>query len=514
MKNKVLVLYSHPKEESLNYAFKEAVELVIKKNKDELKVCNLYKDGFDPVLKDKEENIKDKVIIKYQENIAWAERIIIITPLWWSNINAMLKGFFDRVFTEGFSFIYNQAGMPEGLFENKRAVLIGTLDTPKPIAHLAGTTMGFKSVINGILKFSGIKQSKYKLFGPVLTSTDKVRKNWIEKVKKLASDFLKKDGILTRAKNKFSTIITAMRLHLSSLAIVSVILGSSIGFSITKSFSWLGFILAATLTMLGHITTSFSNEVADVEADKINKNRTMFNGGTGLILKNKISKQALAAGSIVTTLSAIALAGVLVFIYDYHWLILLCTSVCLIFGIGYSMPPFKFSHRGLGEIAALIAYGIPLVIGGLILQVDKAIVNSVLANYKFYLLAVPISISVFIVLCLTQIPDTEADKTIGKKSISVLIGPAKVLILTFGMQIICIIGFFTFVFLNMLSMEYAVYASIFPLISAIIILSNRKAYEKPAGLMMLNIMGLSVTTAVLCAVVPSVYFFMGNMAII
>jgi hypothetical protein len=62
----------------------------------------------------------------------------------------------------------------------------------------------------------------------------------------------------------------------------------------------------------------------------------------------------------------------------------------------------------------------------------------------------------------------------------------------------------------MLSLEYAVYASVFPLISALIMLSNRNAYEKPAGFMMINIMGIIVTTAVFCAVVPSVYFFMGN----
>ncbi len=510
MKNKVLILYSHPEEESLNHAFMKAVEEVVKKNKDELKICNLYKDGFDPVLRDREGKNKDSITKKYQENIAWADRIIIITPLWWANINAMLKGFFDKVFTDGFSFEYNQAGMPVGLFENKRAILIGTLDTPKPIAHLSGTTAGFKSVINGILKFSGIKQSKYKIFGSVLTSTLNLRKKWIEKVKKVTSGFLKKDGLLTRFKNKTFTVIKAMRLHLSSLAIVSVILGASIGFSITKVFSWPGFILAATLTMLGHITTSFSNEVADIAADKVNKNRTLFNGGTGLIIKNKISKQALAVGSIFTALGAVALAGVLVFVYDYHWLILLCTLVCLMFGVGYSLPPFKFSHKGLGEIAALIAYGIPLVIGGLILQVDKAVFNTVITNYKFYLLAVPISISVFIVLSITQIPDTEADKTIGKKSISVLIGPAKVLIMSIILQIICIAIFFTFVLLNMLSLEYAVYASVFPLMSALIMLSNRNAYEKPAGFMMINIMGIIVTTAVFCAVVPSVYFFMGN----
>lgn len=510
MNNRVLVLYSHPEEKSLNFAFKEAAEETVMGNNDELRVIDLYKEQFDPVLRDKDENDNNTVIKKYQQDILWANRIIIITPLWWANINAMLKGFFDRVLTEGFAFEYNQAGMPVGLFENKRAILIGTLDTPKPIAHIAGTTRGFKSVIHGILKFSGIKQSRYILFGPVITSKERTRIKWIEKVKKITFGFLMKDSLLIRAKNKLFTLLKAMRLHLSSLAIVSVLLGASLGHSVTKTFSWIGFLLASVITMMGHIATSFSNEAADVEADKLNKNRTIFNGGTGLILKNKISVKTLITGSIVSAIGAVSLAAFLVFIYDYHRLILACTFLCLIFGMGYSIPPFKFSHKGLGELSAFIAYGLPLILGGFIFQVDKTAVDFILTEYKFYLLTVPVSLSVFVLLSLTQIPDTEADKTIGKKSISVLIGPEKVLIMAVFLQILCIVMFFIFVYQNMFTFDYAVYSSIFPFFSILIIIGNRKAYKKPAGFMMLSIMGISVNTAVLCALVPSIYLLNGG----
>jgi hypothetical protein len=38
------------------------------------------------------------------------------------------------------------------------------------------------------------------------------------------------------------------------------------------------------------------------------------------------------------------------------------------------------------------------------------------------------------------------------------------------------------------------------------IIKNFNAYELPAGMKMINIMGMSATTTVLCGIIPAVYF--------
>ena len=48
-------------------------------------------------------------------------------------------------------------------------------------------------------------------------------------------------------------------------------------------------------------------------------------------------------------------------------------------------------------------------------------------------------------------------------------------------------------------------ASILPFLTAVVIVANLDAYEIPAGMKTINIMGMSVTNAVACAVIPAIY---------
>jgi 1,4-dihydroxy-2-naphthoate octaprenyltransferase len=161
----------------------------------------------------------------------------------------------------------------------------------------------------------------------------------------------------------------------------------------------------------------------------------------------------------------------------------------------------------LGEIAAFIGYGVPMMLVGLALQVENPTVNQVTSGFRFYLLSLPISLSVFVTLCLTQIPDTDADKETGKRSISVLLPPKNVMILSSTVLFLCIFFCFGLVLLGILPLKYSIIISIFPLLTAVVIIKNLSAYKIPAGMKMINIMGMSATTTVLCGIVPAVYFF-------
>jgi 1,4-dihydroxy-2-naphthoate polyprenyltransferase len=307
--------------------------------------------------------------------------------------------------------------------------------------------------------------------------------------------------------NTIINMIKAMRLHLSSLAMVSVLLGTSVGYSITGVFSLSGFLFISILTMLGHIAVSFSNEIADVNSDMINKNRTLFNGGTGLIIDNKISVNTLITGTIISSVGALLLSLIFVFFYNYSWITILFTGICLLFGLGYSIPPLKLSHRGLGEISAFFSYGIPLIAGGIIFQTGNNLIFEVLSDYKIYLLVLPVSISVFNVLSLTQIPDTEADRGMGKKSISVIIGPKNVIVMSIILQVICILSLFILMYTQTINMKYVITGSIMPAICIIALIIKMEAYTKPAGLAMQSVMGLSVMSSVSVGVVLSLNYF-------
>ncbi|VVB56944.1 Glutathione-regulated potassium-efflux system ancillary protein KefF [uncultured archaeon] len=114
-----LVIFAHPQRMgSHNGALLQLVMETLKASSRPFELIDLYADGFDPLLNAQEYGVtvkvgtprSDPLVAKYQQLITKAERLIFIYPVWWYGAPAMLKGFFDRVFTPGFA--YNFKKMP------------------------------------------------------------------------------------------------------------------------------------------------------------------------------------------------------------------------------------------------------------------------------------------------------------------------------------------------------------------------------------------------------------------
>ncbi|WP_263432126.1 NAD(P)H-dependent oxidoreductase [Leuconostoc gasicomitatum] len=59
------------------------------------------------------------------------EKLIIITPIWWNSIPAILKGFFDKVLKMNFAYVSGRTGV-KGLLANiHSAEIITTSTSPK-----------------------------------------------------------------------------------------------------------------------------------------------------------------------------------------------------------------------------------------------------------------------------------------------------------------------------------------------------------------------------------------------
>ncbi len=96
-----LIVYTHPNEKSLNSSIFNNVKEIIKSNKHEFDIIDLYKENFNPVLvfnenQKRRDLFKDQETEKYRKLIEKAELIIFIYPVWWNEMPAILKGFIDR----------------------------------------------------------------------------------------------------------------------------------------------------------------------------------------------------------------------------------------------------------------------------------------------------------------------------------------------------------------------------------------------------------------------------------
>ena len=129
------IVYGHPNHNGLCYAALESAVQGFEDGGHEVRVTDLYQEpDFDPILRyeDPRELINmqtDEDTRVYRENIAWADKLVFIYPIWHAGMPALLKGFVDVVFCSGFAYNFHGI-MPEGHWGDKTAWLIVVHDTP------------------------------------------------------------------------------------------------------------------------------------------------------------------------------------------------------------------------------------------------------------------------------------------------------------------------------------------------------------------------------------------------
>ena len=109
---RVLVVHAHPVETSFNRALFETTVSALEEAGHEVDAMNLYDEGFDAVLSREERLVYHDVpdnltpsVKPYVDRLRAADGIVFVHPVWNYGYPAILKGFFDRIFLPGVSFV-------------------------------------------------------------------------------------------------------------------------------------------------------------------------------------------------------------------------------------------------------------------------------------------------------------------------------------------------------------------------------------------------------------------------
>jgi putative NADPH-quinone reductase len=140
---RVLLVHSHPVEESYGAALHRQARESLLKAGHEVDDCNLYAEGFDPVMSrhdrmtyhDYPNNLS--LVKPYVDRLQAAEGLVIVTPVWNFGWPAMLKGYFDRVWLPGITFELKDGKLTRKLHIDKVAV-VTTYGATRWRAFLAG----------------------------------------------------------------------------------------------------------------------------------------------------------------------------------------------------------------------------------------------------------------------------------------------------------------------------------------------------------------------------------------
>ncbi|MCB0414169.1 MAG: NAD(P)H-dependent oxidoreductase [Bdellovibrionales bacterium] len=117
-------------------------------------------------------------LIKSQKLIKWCEHLVIIYPMWWGMVPALLKGFLDRCWLPGFAFKYHENDpFWDRLLSGRSARIIVTSDAPYFYNLFAYLNAPYRIMKKTILGFCGFKPVKLTAIGNVKNmKEDKIKK--------------------------------------------------------------------------------------------------------------------------------------------------------------------------------------------------------------------------------------------------------------------------------------------------------------------------------------------------
>ncbi len=133
---RVLLVHAHPRKDSLSAALCETARVALQGAGHEVELRDLYAEGFDPVMGAEERGRYHDVaanqlgIESHVESLRRADALLLVYPTWWYGMPAMLKGWFDRVWSPGVAFHLGEGAITPALTNIRRIGVVTTYGSP------------------------------------------------------------------------------------------------------------------------------------------------------------------------------------------------------------------------------------------------------------------------------------------------------------------------------------------------------------------------------------------------
>jgi len=206
--------------------------------------------------------------------------------------------------------------------------------------------------------------------------------------------------------------LRATRLPFLSATFVPVALGVAVA-AHDGSWHWGLALLTLIAACSVHLGLNVANDVFDTAsgADRANVNPTQFSGGSRVILYGLLSMRQM----VLLMLGFYALGagiGLYLAITRGFWPLMAIGFAGVFISLFYTAPPFRFVHRGLGELCVFLGFGPIMAIGAYYVQAQQWSWEAIYAS-------IPVGILIALVLYVNEVPDRPGDAAAGKRTLPV-----------------------------------------------------------------------------------------------
>jgi NAD(P)H dehydrogenase (quinone) len=114
---RILVVFAHPVETSFVSALHARVVEILRASGHLLDDLDLYAEKFDPVMSREgllryiDTNANTREVEAYVQRLRAAEALVLVFPVWFDGLPAIMQGYFQRVFLPGVSVLIDEAGL-------------------------------------------------------------------------------------------------------------------------------------------------------------------------------------------------------------------------------------------------------------------------------------------------------------------------------------------------------------------------------------------------------------------
>lgn len=183
------IIVSNPSKDSFSKKILESVKNGLDRKNKSYNIIDLYEDNFNPIMTQKQLELyssgqtDDDLVKEYQSNLKESDEIILIFPIWYNNVPAMLKGFFDKVFVKEFAFT-EEYKRPKGLLTNiKSGILITTSESDTEYIKNELNDPITNTIINGTLSVVGMNNIKW-INNNLASSNDNKKQQFLDEINK------------------------------------------------------------------------------------------------------------------------------------------------------------------------------------------------------------------------------------------------------------------------------------------------------------------------------------------
>jgi NAD(P)H dehydrogenase (quinone) len=194
----VLVVVAHPTPGSFTHQLADRFTAGARDAGARVEVADLYAEGFDPLLREPDlaqfsGRPMPEDVRREQARVDRADALVLVFPVYWWSFPAMLKGWVDRVWSQGWAYDFTPA-RSRGLLRDRPVLLLAVAGSRAATYRRYGYDAAMRTQIDvGVLGYGGLHDVTSEFFHEV-DDDAAARPGHLDRARALGEQWLSRPG--------------------------------------------------------------------------------------------------------------------------------------------------------------------------------------------------------------------------------------------------------------------------------------------------------------------------------